>query len=67
MSVTGNPLEAWTFTDNGFVAQPREQRSAQRAAVPATGKVPDHLEPGQMRVIPPPPGQRGLLLLPPPA
>ncbi len=42
-----------------MIAQQRERRPALRAAVPAPGKVPDHLEPGQMRVIPPPrPGPR---------
>src|SRR6266581_2868376 len=37
-----------------ITAQPRERRPALRAAVPAALKVPDHLNPGQVRVIPPP-------------
>jgi hypothetical protein len=37
-----------------MIAQQRERHPALRAAVPAPGKVPDHLEPRQMRVIPPP-------------
>ena len=42
-----------------MIAQQRERHPALRAAVPAPGKVPDHLEPRQMRVIPPPrPGPR---------
>ena len=36
------------------IAQRRERLPALRAAVPAPGKIPEHLEPGQMRVIPPP-------------
>ncbi len=37
-----------------IAAQRRERRPALRAAVPAALKVPDHLNPGQARVIPPP-------------
>ena len=37
-----------------MITQRRERCPALRAALPAPGKVPDHLEPGQMRVIPPP-------------
>ena len=37
-----------------IAAQRRERRPAFRAAVPAALKVPDHLNPGQVRVIPPP-------------
>ena len=36
------------------IAQPGERHPALRAAVPAAGKIPDHLDPGQMRVIPAP-------------
>jgi len=36
------------------IAQRRERLPAFRAAVPAPGKIPEHLEPGQVRVIPPP-------------
>ena len=36
-----------------MIAQTGERLPALRAAVPAAGKVPDHLDPGQMRVIPP--------------
>ena len=49
------------------IAQPRERHPALRAAVPATGKVPDHLEPGQMRVIPPPRPRPRAPLVPAPA
>lgn len=35
-----------------MIAQQRERLPALRAAVPAALKVPDHLDPGQMRVIP---------------
>ena len=35
------------------IAQQRERLPALRAAVPAPGKIPDDLNPGQMRVIPP--------------
>ena len=34
--------------------QQRERHPAPRAAVPAPREIPDHLEPGQVRVIPPP-------------
>ena len=37
-----------------IAAQPRERRPALRAAVPAAPEIPDHLNPGQGRVIPPP-------------
>jgi hypothetical protein len=37
-----------------IAAQPRERRPAPRAAVPATLKIPGHLNPGQVRVIPSP-------------
>ena len=37
-----------------ITAQPRERRPALRAAVPSALKVPNHLNPGQVRVIPPP-------------
>ena len=37
-----------------IAAQARERRPALRAAVPAALEIPDHLDPGQVRVIPPP-------------
>ena len=37
-----------------IAAQARERRPALRAAVPAAPEIPGHLDPGQMRVIPPP-------------
>jgi hypothetical protein len=41
------------------IAQPLERLPALRAPVPAALEVPDHLNPGQMRIIPPPrPGAR---------
>ena len=44
-------------------AQQRERHPALRAAVPVPREIPDHLEPGQMRVIPPPrPRPRAALL-----
>jgi len=52
-------------------AQQRERHPAFRAAVPAAGKIPDHLEPGQVRVIPlpgprprPPPPARAVSAIP---
>ena len=50
------------------ITQPGERLPALRAAVPVTLEVPDHREPGQMRVIPPPrPRPRAALVLPAPA
>ena len=46
-----------------IAAQARERRPALRAAVPAAREIPDHLDPGQVRVIPPPgPRPRAALL-----
>ena len=46
-----------------IAAQQRERLPALRAAVPAPREIPDHLEPGQVRVIPPPrPRPRAALL-----
>jgi hypothetical protein len=48
------------------ITQPGERHPGLRAAVPAAGKIPDHLEPGQMRLIPPPRPRPRAPLLPAP-
>jgi len=49
-----------------IAAQPRERRPALRAAVPAAPEIPDHLDPGQVRAIPPPARAPGPRLFPVP-